>query len=107
MGAKASEPDPELRKKMGDVGIHAMVQGPGEHLKLAPNGLMGGVVKPEEFDYFHELIVQEERARTMCPGYEDGIDGACSIGLPVVIKYGPNWMKEKVLPPVFRGEETV
>jgi hypothetical protein len=31
----------------------AMRLGPGEHLKgLA---LMGGIVKPEEFDYFHEV----------------------------------------------------
>jgi len=32
--------------------------------------------------------VQEERCRTMCPGYEDGLDGAVSIGLPVLLKYG-------------------
>ena len=24
----------------------------------------------------------------MCPGYEDGLDGAVSIGLPVLLKYG-------------------
>ena len=32
--------------------------------------------KDDEFDYFHELVVQEERSRTFCPGYEDGLDGA-------------------------------
>jgi len=87
------------------MGIIAMVQGPGEHLKLAPNGLMGGVVKPEEFDYFHELVVQEERSHCMTPGYEDGLDAACSIGVPVIIKYGPEWMKKELLPLIMRGEK--
>jgi len=69
--ATGKAPNPKLRMKCGEVGIVAMVQGPGKHLKWAPNGLMGGIVKAEEFDYFHELIVQEERGRCFCPGYED------------------------------------
>jgi len=104
--ATGRAPSQELRKKLGDVGIVAMVQGPGEHLKLAPNGLMGGVVKPEEFDYFHELVVQEERSRFFCPGWEDGIDSANSIGVPVIIKYGSEWMKKEVLPSLIRGDTT-
>merc|ERR1719359_660326 len=82
-----------------------MVQGPGEHLKWgAPNGLCGGAVKPEEFDYFHEMCVHEERSRTMCPGYEDGIDAANSIGFPVMLKYGAPWMKEMLTPRIFSGK---
>ena len=48
-------------------------------------------MKAEEFDYFHEMVVQEERTRGMCPGYEDGLDGAVSIGAPVITKYGSEW----------------
>jgi alkylation response protein AidB-like acyl-CoA dehydrogenase/predicted heme/steroid binding protein len=102
----ADPPSEEMRLKCGEIGAVALVLGPGEHLKLAPNGLFGGVVKPEEVDYFHELIVQEERSRSMCPGYEDGLDGAVSIGAPVIMKYGSDWMKKEVLPPIVRGEET-
>mmetsp|Transcript_119884 Transcript_119884/g.208134 ORF Transcript_119884/g.208134 Transcript_119884/m.208134 type:complete len:517 (-) Transcript_119884:64-1614(-) len=102
--ASGDAPSPELRMKCGEAGIVAMVQGPGEHLKMAPNGLMGGCVQPEEFDYFHEMIVQEERARTMCPGYEDGLDGACSIGVPVILKYGNPAQKAEVMPGIMRGE---
>lgn len=80
----------EMRKRMGELGIIAMVQGPGAHLKIPPNGLCGGVVKPEEFTYFHEMVVQEERCRTMCPGYEDGLDGAVSIGLPATRSLKPS-----------------
>ncbi|CAL1160052.1 unnamed protein product, partial [Cladocopium goreaui] len=94
---KSTAPSKEMRKRMGELGLIAMVQGPGPHL-IPPKGLCGGVVKPEEFTYFHEMVVQEERCRTMCPGYEDGLDGAVSIGLPVLLKYGSDWMKQEAAP---------
>lgn len=102
--AKDEAPSPELRLRCGEEGIIAMVLGPGEHLKIPAKGLCGGVVKPEEFNYFHEMVMQEERSRTMCPGYEDGLDAAVSIGAPVILKYGSDWMKKDVLPAVIRGE---
>mmetsp|Transcript_975 Transcript_975/g.1305 ORF Transcript_975/g.1305 Transcript_975/m.1305 type:complete len:517 (-) Transcript_975:50-1600(-) len=103
---KSTAPSKEMRKRMGELGLIAMVQGPGAHLKIPPKGLCGGVVKPEEFTYFHEMVVQEERCRTMCPGYEDGLDGAVSIGLPVLLKYGADWMKNEVVPPIIMGDQT-
>jgi hypothetical protein len=36
-----------------EMNIHAMRLGPGKHLKGLT--LLGGLVKPEEFDYFHEV----------------------------------------------------
>ena len=36
-----------------ELNIHAMRLGPGKHLK--GRILMNGLVKPEEFDYFHEV----------------------------------------------------
>lgn len=33
--------------------MHAMRMGPGKH--LLGRTLMNGLVKPEEFDYFHEV----------------------------------------------------
>jgi len=103
---KQTAPSKEMRLRMGELGIIAMVQGKGEHLKIPPKGLAEGTVKPEEFTYFHELVVQEERSRTMCPGYEDGLDGAVSIGLPVLLKYGSDWMKKEVVPPIVMGQTT-
>lgn len=41
--------------KISEMNIHAMRLGPGKHLK--GRTLMGGLVKPEEFDYFHEVCV--------------------------------------------------
>ena len=97
-------PSKEIRKKMAAAGLTAMGLGPGEHLKLVPGGLLGGVVKPEEFDHFHEMIVQEERVRHFCPGWEDGLEGGNAISIPVILKYGNEWMKKEVLPPLIMGE---
>ena len=53
-----------------DVNMHAMRLGPGKHLK--GRSLFGGAVKPEEFDYFHELIITQELSRVGARGYGDG-----------------------------------
>jgi len=39
--------------KFSETNIIAMRLGPGKHLQ--GRTLMGGIVKPEEFDYFHEV----------------------------------------------------
>jgi hypothetical protein len=39
--------------RLSKVNIVAMRLGPGKHLQ--GRSLMGGIVKPEEFDYFHEV----------------------------------------------------
>jgi hypothetical protein len=38
---------------LSEVELHAMRMGPGKHLQ--GRTLMNGLVKPEEFDYFHEV----------------------------------------------------
>lgn len=45
--------------------------GPGKHLKGLT--LAEGIVKPEEYDYFHELVVTQEFARIGTRGYGDGM----------------------------------
>jgi hypothetical protein len=55
---------------MAKLNILAMRMGPGKHLKGLE--LMGGIVEPEEFDYFHEMIITQELARTGKRGYGDG-----------------------------------
>lgn len=41
--------------RLSEYNIHAMRLGPGKHLKGLT--LMKGIVKPEEFDYFHEVHI--------------------------------------------------
>lgn len=55
---------------MAKCNLPAMRMGPGKHLKGLE--LMGGIVKPEEFDYFHEMIINQELARHSKRGYGDG-----------------------------------
>lgn len=48
---------------------------------------MGGV-QPEEFDYFHEMIANEEIARMGYGGVNDGLGTGLVIGLPPIYKFG-------------------
>ena len=57
--------------------------------KYAGSHIIGGV-KPEEFDSFHELIFMDEVIR--CGG---GFYGGLSIGLPPVLFFGSDALKEK------------
>lgn len=65
-------PSPALAELMGQDGINlnAMRMGPGKH--LYGRKLPGGV-KPEEFTYFHELVVAQELTRIGAPGYMGGL----------------------------------
>jgi len=97
-------PSKEMRLRFGELGLIASAQSPGPHLKLVPNGILGGVVKAEEFDYFHEMIQHEEMARLYCPGFQDGLGGGNNIATPVIIKFGTDKMKAEVLPKLLSGE---
>ncbi|KAI9336340.1 acyl-CoA dehydrogenase/oxidase [Obelidium mucronatum] len=101
-------PDPEVFLKMGargGVNLTACRLAPGPHLE--GRVLLGGVVKPEEFDYFHEAIVHEEMARVGMYGYGEAVGSGMVIGLPPVMNFGPAWMKEKVVKEVLNGEKMI
>lgn len=72
-------PSPDVFQKMAAVNLFAMRLGPGPHLKGLT--LMNGLVKPEEFDYFHEMIIGQEIARINARGYGDGLAGGTCIGM--------------------------
>ncbi|TFY56995.1 hypothetical protein EVG20_g8714 [Dentipellis fragilis] len=95
----------EVIDKMAELNLHAMRLGPGKHLKGLT--LMNGLVKPEEFDYFHELIITQEIVRCGARGYGDGLLGGEVIGLPPVLNFGTPEMKAKILPEVFSGKKFI
>jgi len=72
------KPSQSRFEEMAKLNIIAMRLGPGKHLQ--GRVLMNGVVKPEEFDYFHELIMAQEVARLNARGYYDGLGGGTYIG---------------------------
>jgi hypothetical protein len=59
--------------------IQHMRLGPGKHLHglTLPSGLRG-----EDFDYFHELIINQEFARMGYRGYQDGFQAGMASVFP-------------------------
>ncbi|KAF5327227.1 hypothetical protein D9619_004911 [Psilocybe cf. subviscida] len=98
-------PSQEVLDAMAKFNIHAMRMGPGKHLKGLE--LMDGLVKPEQFDYFHELIITQELARSGRRGYGDGLMAGSVIGLPPVLNFGSPETKAKVLPDVLSGKKLI
>lgn len=65
-------------------------------------------MKPEEFDYFHEMIAHEENAHLPAtPAYGDGLGAGMVIGLPPVLNFGSKEMFEKVVPEVLSGDKQI
>ncbi|KAG9005111.1 hypothetical protein FRB93_009981 [Tulasnella sp. JGI-2019a] len=106
-------PSQSVIDKMSELNLHAMRLGPGKHLKGLT--LMGGIVKPEEFDYFHEasskpstdLVINQELMRSRARGYADGLQGGMVIGLPPVLNFGSDKLKQEVVPDVFAGKKFI
>ncbi|KAJ7104224.1 acyl-CoA dehydrogenase NM domain-like protein [Mycena belliarum] len=95
----------ELVDRMADLNINALRLGPGKHLKGLK--LMGGIVEPEAFDYFHELIFTQEMARCGARGFGDGLLSGLVIGLPPVLNFGSEELKARVVPEVFQGKKFI
>ncbi|KAH6908981.1 acyl-CoA dehydrogenase [Coprinopsis sp. MPI-PUGE-AT-0042] len=98
-------PSQDVIEKMTELNMHAMRMGPGKHLK--GRTLMNGLVEPEEFDYFHELIITQEFARASLRGYGDGLLGGKVIGLPPVLNFGSEELKARVVPEVLAGKKFI
>ncbi len=56
-----------LVDRMARAGVLHMRMGPGKHLHGVE--LLGGAVDGREFDYFHDLVVAQEGARTATRGF--------------------------------------
>ncbi|KAH8829970.1 acyl-CoA dehydrogenase/oxidase [Flagelloscypha sp. PMI_526] len=95
----------ELVNKLAEQNFLAMRLGPGKHLH--GKTLLGGVVTPEEFDYFHEFILNCEISRFGTRGFVDGLLNGGVISLPPILNYGSKALQEEVLPDAFSGKKFV
>ena len=95
----------EVIDKMGETNLIAMRLGPGKHLK--GRTLMGGIVKPEEFDYFYECIVHQELARVSSRAVVDGLLAGLVIGLPPVLNFGSEELYNRVVPEILDGKKYI
>ncbi|KAI0253049.1 acyl-CoA dehydrogenase [Lactifluus subvellereus] len=93
----------EVVDKLGEMNIIGMRLGPGKHLK--GRALLGGVIKPEEFDHFHELVIHTEFARCGTRGYMDGLLAGGTIGLPPLLNFGTPELQAKIVPDVLAGKK--
>ncbi|KAF8656816.1 hypothetical protein AX16_002365 [Volvariella volvacea WC 439] len=100
---KGNKPSQRVFDEITRMNVHAMRLGPGDHLR--GRTLMYGTVKPEEFDYFHELIMSQEMARIHARGYHDGVAGGNMIGLPAIKNFARPEIKERVLTEVLDGKK--
>lgn len=103
--ADGKRPSQSVIDKMTEINMHAMRMGPGKHLQ--GRVLMNGLVTPEKFDYFHELIITQEFGRASLRGYGDGLLGGKVIGLPPVLNFGSEELKAKVVPEVLEGRKFI
>jgi alkylation response protein AidB-like acyl-CoA dehydrogenase len=101
-------PTPEMFRKLGDFGLLACRIGPLCMPSLGGLGIrLPGGVKPEEFDYFHEMIAHEEMGVLGTPAFADGLGGGMVIGLPPVIVFGRPELARRVGADVLSGRRQI
>eukprot|EP01059_Diplonema_ambulator_P035425 TRINITY_DN8322_c2_g1_i1.p1 TRINITY_DN8322_c2_g1~~TRINITY_DN8322_c2_g1_i1.p1 ORF type:complete len:539 (+),score=203.45 TRINITY_DN8322_c2_g1_i1:49-1617(+) len=103
-------PTVELYQQLGKEGILACRLGPGPWLKEAVEkyGItLPGGVKPEEFDYFHELLCHDQMIRVNAPSFGAGLGDGFIIGLPPVLHFAQPALREKVVPSVIKGDKRI
>lgn len=72
-----------------------------------PEDVPGIPPRPEGFDHFFSIIAQDEVSRSGSGGVVWGLVGAMGIGIPPVVHYGSDEMKERVVGPCIRGEKRI
>ncbi|EJF64623.1 acyl-CoA dehydrogenase [Dichomitus squalens] len=98
-------PSSSVINQMAENGILAMNMGPGKHLE--GRTLLGGLIKPGEFDRFHELILMQELVRHGMRGYRDGQNSGATIGLPPVIHFGRPELRDRIVDEVLSGRKFI
>lgn len=87
-------------EKAGEMGILAVMIGrpwPEKYIGACPWGY--------EPDYFHELVVCDEMARTGSGGFLWGVSGGISIGLPPIYHRASEEIKARVVPECLMGRK--
>ncbi|KXS16673.1 acyl-CoA dehydrogenase domain-containing protein [Gonapodya prolifera JEL478] len=102
-------PSLELWKKMAAEGLHVARLGPGKHIaQLEKMGLkLPCGLTADTYTYFHEAVLNEELSRIGARGYGDGIGGGMVIGLPPVLNFGSEKLRNRIIPEVLKGEKFI
>jgi len=71
--------------------------------KYRPGVSLPAGIPEEEWDIFHDLVLQDERGRLEA-GVSAGIGTASGIGAPPIVRFGTEKQKDQWLPGIFTGE---
>jgi hypothetical protein len=63
---------------------------------MGEKGPGNGIVKIEEYDAFHCMIMGDEFSRSGSGGLTWGVLGGLTIGLPPILHFGSEYLKDKV-----------
>lgn len=96
----------DVWKKCADAGWLAGVVGPPWPSQYVGDRILGGV-KAEQFDFFHEFIIHDEVSRCGSGGLVWGLFIGLCIGLPPVMHFGSDYLKERVCKPCLSGEKII
>ncbi|KAI8390848.1 acyl-CoA dehydrogenase/oxidase [Radiomyces spectabilis] len=102
---EAKELPRSIFTKAAEAGILAACVG---HVppELMPYPLPGGL-KPEEFDPFHHVIVVDELSRCASGGVTWGMIGGLGIGLPPILHFGSEELKQRVVKDCLAGKKNI
>ncbi|KAK4504388.1 hypothetical protein PRZ48_005304 [Zasmidium cellare] len=96
----------DLINKMAEVNLLACRLGPGKHLQ--GRKIFGGIVKGEEYDYFHDLVVTQEIVRANMRGFQDGNMAGMTISLTAVHAWcKDDALRERVSQEVLSGKKKI
>ena len=96
----------KIYKQMGERGYLAGLMG----LEHFPSHLTKNQVKsvpPEEWDFFHELVITDEISRAGSGGLVWNLIGGFGIGCPPVVKFGKKELVERILPGILAGDKRI
>ncbi|OCK78336.1 acyl-CoA dehydrogenase-like protein [Lepidopterella palustris CBS 459.81] len=94
-----------LIQRMADANILGMRVGPGKHLH--GRSILNGVLKGEDFNYFHDLVVTQELVRATARGFWDGNMVGMTISLTAVLQHANPVLKEEVQRDCLSGKKTI
>lgn len=101
---EAKEIPAAIYEALGAYGFNFVAVGhPFPYKYGKPPAVLEGV----KLDTFHELIAIDELARTGSGGILWGLAGGLTIGLPPVLRFGPEAMKQRVVPEVLSGKKKI
>jgi len=83
------------------------VVGPPWPTEFVGDKVAGGIIKAEEFDQFHEMIMIDETARCGSGGVLWGMFGGLNIGLPPIINFGSQYLKDKIVSDCLLGKKII